>query len=563
MATPIPTNRASFELPDVALATNGNIRIHGPRPKEPAVGVVSDTRAVTPNSIFFALRGETHDGHDFLAKAVDGGASIVVVERGRAGAVPNTVSVVEVEDTLVAWGALAGAYLQRWRAESMVGRVVAITGSAGKTTTKELTAALLAEIAPTHFTAGNLNNRVGVPAVIFALEPQHRYCVLEMGMSLKGELDAICAFARPDVAVVVNVGVAHAEGVGGREGVMREKGAVYRALDKYGVAIVNADDAFVRRAARSARVRKVETFGRGDLGAPERPRGSFAPPPIFTHEPSMAPTSLVREGSALSSSPAGGRRAKTRSAPPGPPRGSAREEVREEVREEAPMSLPPMSVPPAEILASAPPHYRLVKRVPEGTGSRVVITCAGREVAVHLPVPGEAAAIDLTAALAAQEAASRQLLDADAIERALGRVSLSGRGDVRTIRDDVLVIDDTYNANPSSMRAGLATLAEIAGETRRKVAVLGEMKELGALAEAEHEALGDDIVNAGVALAIGCGGLIDLALERAEAQGVEVVRASTTEEAAREAAARVKPGDAVLVKGSRSVGAEKVVAALA
>lgn len=553
MATPIPTNRASFELPDVALATGGTIRAHGPRPTAPAVGVFSDTRAVVPNSIFVALRGESYDGHSFLAKAVQNGASIVVVEKGRHEDVPPTVSVVEVEDTLVAWGALAGAWLERWRAESMVGKVIAITGSAGKTTTKELTAALLAQVSKTHFTAGNLNNRIGVPAVIFGLTPDHRYCVLEMGMSLPGELDAICKFARPDVAVVVNVGVAHAEGVGGREGVMREKGAVYRALDKHGVAIVNADDAFVRRAARAARVRKVETFGRGAGSA--RPPGSFAsgrpalgrsdvggrdvggrdlggrdlgrpdlgdvvqPDFGLAHEPSMAPMS----------------------APP--------------------MSLPPMSVPPAEIIASAPPHYRLVSREAEGTGSRVVIGVPGREISVHLPIPGEAAAIDLAAALAAQEAASRTQLGTEQVELALAQVSLSGRGGVRAVRDDVLLIDDSYNANPSSMRAALSTLAEIGG-SRRRVAVLGEMKELGFLAEAEHEALADDIVQAGVTLAIGCGGLIDLALEGARARGVEVVLTASSAEAAEAASSRVQPGDAVLVKASRSVGAERVVDAL-
>lgn len=517
MATPIPSNKASFELPDVALATHGTIRAHGPRNQAAAVGVFSDTRAVVENSIFFALRGEAHDGHSFLDRAVQNGASIVVVEKGRHEGVPATVSVVEVEDTLVAWGALAGAWLQRWRGESLDGRVVAITGSAGKTTTKELTAALLAEIAPTHFTAGNLNNRIGVPAVIFGLEPQHRYCVLEMGMSLPGELDAICSFAKPDVSVVVNVGVAHSEGVGGREGVMREKGAVYRALDRGGVAIVNADDAFVRRAARAARVRKVETFGRGHDSP--RPPGSFAPPSLY-HEPSFGPMTVP------------------------------------------PQTMPPMSVPPAEIVANAPPHYRLLVREAKGTGSEVRVSCAGREVQVFLPLPGEAAAIDLTAALAAQEAVSRQQLAADRIDHALASVKLSGRGNVRTVGTDVLLIDDTYNANPSSMRAALATLDEIAGE-RRKVAILGEMKELGALAEPEHEALGDDIAQAGVALAIGCGGLIDLALDRAVARGVEVVRAASAAEAATEAKARVVAGDAVLVKGSRSVGAERVVAALA
>ncbi|MDF2697012.1 MAG: UDP-N-acetylmuramoylalanyl-D-glutamyl-2,6-diaminopimelate--D-alanyl-D-alanine ligase, partial [Labilithrix sp.] len=419
-------------------------------------------------------------------------------------------SVVEVEDTLVAWGALAGAHLACWRMESVDGRVVAITGSAGKTTTKELTAALLAEIAPTHFTAGNLNNRIGVPAVLFALEPSHRFCVLEMGMSLPGELDAICAFARPDVSVVVNVGVAHAEGVGGRDGVMKEKGAVYRALGPDGIAVVNADDDYVRRAARLARVRRVETFGRGD--ASTRRPGSFA-------EESITDT-FLRDPS---------RSTQTSRPPPSGPGG---------------------------------PHYRLVERTAEGAGSRVVISCAGRELTLSLPLPGEAAAIDLTAALAAQEAVSREVLDVATIERALASVHLTGRGVVRTLAGDVVVLDDTYNANPASMRSALATLVELAGP-RRKIAVLGEMKELGPLAEDEHAALGDALADANVALAIGCGGLMNVALERAAARGVEVVRCATTADAAAEATRRVVSGDAVLVKGSRSTRTELVVAALA
>jgi UDP-N-acetylmuramoyl-tripeptide--D-alanyl-D-alanine ligase len=209
----------------------------------------------------------------------------------------------------------------------------------------------------------------------------------------------------------------------------------------------------------------------------------------------------------------------------------------------------------------ATPLYRLVERTPEGDGSRVVLSCAGRELSVCLPLPGEAAAIDLTAAIAAQEAATRELLSPDAIERALATVALSGRGTVLHLDRDIVLIDDTYNANPASMRAALQTLSEIAGG-RRRVAVLGEMKELGALAKEEHEALGDAVAEAGVVLAIGCGGLIDVALERAAARGVAVVRSSSTAEAAAAARTRVQAGDAVLVKGSRGVEAEKVVAAL-
>jgi UDP-N-acetylmuramoyl-tripeptide--D-alanyl-D-alanine ligase len=464
MATPIPTNRAPFTLPDVAYATNGTIARRTLSSHDVCNGVFSDSRAVTPGSIFVALKGETHDGHAFIDRALANGAAIVVVERGRAVEAAN---VVEVDDTLVAWGDLARDHLTRWRTDSVDGSIVAITGSAGKTTTKELTAALLGAIGPTHFTAGNLNNRIGVPAVIFALEAKHSYCVLEMGMSIPGEIDAITAIAKPDVSVIVNVGVAHAEGVGGRDGVMHEKGGVYRALGPDGVAVVNDDDEYVVRAAKLAGARHVETFGHSNSA-----------------------------------------------------------------------------------------HYRLLTR----DGSRVVFAAAGREIAINLPIPGEAAAIDLAAALAAQEAASRERLSSAQIEEALAGVRLDGRMTVVTL-GELLVLDDTYNANPASMRAALATLAEVAG-ARRRVVVLGEMKELGAVALEEHVALGDVLADAKVALAIGCGGMIDRTLERARELGVDVLPCKNTEEAASITKTRLAAGDALLVKGSRSTRTELVIEAL-
>src|SRR5262245_12222732 len=153
MATPIPVNRARFLLPEVALATHGTIVRRGSRSEEPTDGIVSDSRAVTPGSIFVALRGDAHDGHAFVSAAVRSGARVIVAERNRDFELPSDASVVEVDDTLVAWGDLARAHLTKWRTHSDRGRIVAITGSAGKTTTKELTAALLAEVGPTHFTA--------------------------------------------------------------------------------------------------------------------------------------------------------------------------------------------------------------------------------------------------------------------------------------------------------------------------------------------------------------------------------------------------------------------------
>jgi UDP-N-acetylmuramoyl-tripeptide--D-alanyl-D-alanine ligase len=483
MATPIPTNSAAFTVAEIVTATRGAVARPGPAQASPAAGVSSDSRSVPAGGIFVALKGEAHDGHAFLETACQRGIAVAIVERGRsagvAGAGAENVTFIEVDDTLVALGDLARVHLEAWRASSPHHKVIAITGSAGKTTTKELAAALFGGVGRTHFTAGNLNNRVGVPFVVLGLQADHRFAVLEMGMSLPGELDAITSFARPDVAVVTNVGVAHAEGVGGPDGVMHEKGAVYRALDNTGVAIVNADDDRATRASSGTRAKHVVTFG-------------------------------MREGA----------------------------------------------------------MYRLVSREPRGdSGSRVVIAAPGRELTVDLPLPGEAAAIDLVAALAAQETASGVLLPAETIESELATVRLVGRATVKRLAEDIVVLDDTYNANPASMRAALSTLAEIAatgadGKARRRVAILGEMKELGAHAEAEHLALGDAIAAAGVTLAIGCGGLISRALTRAGELGVTCVDAASTDAAAAEAKARVQPSDAVLVKGSRSVGAERVVLAL-
>jgi UDP-N-acetylmuramoyl-tripeptide--D-alanyl-D-alanine ligase len=182
-----------------------------------------------------------------------------------------------------------------------------------------------------------------------------------------------------------------------------------------------------------------------------------------------------------------------------------------------------------------------------------------------LPIAGDAAAVDLVAALAAAEAAAGTAvpatLDDARITAALCTLApIAGRMHVRRLRDRVLVVDDAYNANPASMRAAIAALAEL--DATRRVAVLGEMKELGPAAEREHEALADALVEARVALLVSCGGLADATARAAARRGVEIVLACDAERAAAEVVERVRPGDAVLVKASRSVGAERVVEAL-
>jgi UDP-N-acetylmuramoyl-tripeptide--D-alanyl-D-alanine ligase len=299
-----------------------------------------------------------------------------------------------------------------------------------------------------------------------------------MGMSVRGEIAALASVAPPDVSVVTNVGIAHAEGVGGgRADVAREKGALFAALSESGVAVANADDAAVRGELARSRAGRVETFGR-----------------------------------------------------------------------------------------AADATYRLVDRTSLGErGSRLVIARpSGAPLDVALSLVGEAAALDLVAAVAAVEAAAaRPLTRAQVAEGLANLRAPEGRARVRALSNGPLVLDDTYNANPASMRAALDTLSELArARSSRAVAVVGEMKELGARALDEHALLGDAIAQAGVALAIGCGGLTRVALERASRAGVEVVDAPDVATAAEEAVARVRSTDVVLVKGSRSVGAEAVVRAL-
>ncbi len=479
MATPIPANRAPFDVDSIVRTTGGTLITRGPVAQ--GHGVTTDSRAALPGTLFVALRGESHDGHAYAKKAAETGAIALLVEhRVELGPQPR-VSVIQVKDTLIALGELAREHLRAWRALFPHGKrtVVGVTGTAGKTTTKELARALFSRLGVTLATTGNLNNRIGVPHTVLTLTEEHVHAVIEMGMSLRGEIQALGHIVTPDAGIITNIGVGHAEGVGGtRADVAREKGAMFEALAENGIAIANADDDAVLGELRRAGSRRVVRFGHtGDYAMASR-----------------TPTAL---GQTLT----------------------------------------------------------FASRLPWASGAPLSRT-------VSLPLPSEAQAIDLLAALAAVEATTLRTLSSEDIEAAMATVSMTGRLAMVRLRDGTLLIDDTYNANPASMRVALAALREAGGKERRKVAILGEMKELGPIATMEHEALGETLADGSVDVAIGCGGLITRTLDRAEARGVVVHRADSTEGAADLAAALVSAGDVVLVKGSRSVGTEVVVARL-
>ena len=466
MATEIPDNAASISR--VTLE-----RLAGrPLPELPPVlhGATTDTRRLRPGMLYVALRGEQHDGHTFVAQALARGAAACLVEDGAGGE-----RVVNVPDTLIAWGEIAREHLQGLRAEHGT-IVVAITGSAGKTTTKEMTAALLAERGDTEATRGNLNNRIGLPATVLAATAP-RFLVLEAGMSLVGEMAELARIARPDVAAIVNVGIAHAEGVGGREGIAVEKGALYTGLAEGGTAVVAADDTFVEQAAERA------------------PTGTVA----------------IRFGAADTA------------------------------------------------------DYRLLWRVVGPTGANLALVRRGELLQLRSPFEGAAQALDLACALAIADRAAvlsgQAELSVAEIEHALGQVVLEGRGSRHAFTGGGFVVDDTYNANPDSMARAVELLGELAGP-RRRVLILGEMRELGSHASLAHTELGETVAAARPGLVIGCGGLAELVLAVAERAKIPVIRAADAAEAALLATDAVLPEDAVLVKASRGVRAERVVHAL-
>ncbi len=269
MTTPIPTNQARFTAAEVAIASGGALAFGDPATS--LVGVTTDTRAIVAGNLFVALRGETFDGHTFLEQALAAGAVGIVVERKAtlpAGLASRAVVVIVVEDTLIALGRLARAHRDRWaRARRGDAMIVAVTGSAGKTTTKELAAAAAASALGDGVvlaTRGNLNNRIGVPMTLLGLEAHHVLGVIEVGMNVRREIAQLAEIAAPDVSILTHVGVAHAEGVivageSAEEAVCREKRALLVASRLCAVACI--DEPWGMAALLGLRV-ATRSFGR-------------------------------------------------------------------------------------------------------------------------------------------------------------------------------------------------------------------------------------------------------------------------------------------------------------
>ena len=445
-----------------------NARMSGSAPVEPFGGVGSDSRQVEPGSLFVALIGPRFDGHDFVAAALAAGAAGALVQNGFSLAESPEACLLTVKDTTKALGDLAGA----WRMEHSA-LVAAVTGSNGKSTTKEMLASIMAQRHSVLKNRGNLNNHIGLPLTLLQMDDSHSACVVEMGMNASGEIARLTQIAAPEVGVVTNVGPAHLGPLGSMKAVAAAKAELFEGLSPASCAVINLDDPWLAPWARRLACRTI-TFG-------------------------LAAKAQVR----------------------------------------------------AEKITS------------QGQGQDFTLLLPGGEsVAVRLPAPGRH---NLMNALAAAAAAWALGQGAEAIAAGLAAFSpMPGRLTSRPGHKGCQVMDDTYNANPASVAAGLATLASLAGG-RRPVLVLGDMKELGPTAPRLHHQAGQEAAANGCVLVLALGEMAPSVIQGAREGGLAPEASlafSQMDDLLAALSERLTGDELVLVKGSRSMSMERVVAAL-
>jgi UDP-N-acetylmuramoyl-tripeptide--D-alanyl-D-alanine ligase len=413
--------------------------------------------------LFLALTGENFDAHSFVGEVAQRGAAGAIVSRS-LGDLPENFTVIEVENTLDALQKIATAYRLSLPLKSVV-----ITGSNGKTSTKDFSAAVLEERHRVVKTRGNLNNHIGLPLTILGACAEDKIGVFEIGMNHAGEIAPLAKIARPDVGIITNIGVAHIEFLGSRDTIALEKGMLAEAVQPDGCVVLNADDEYTPSIAKRTKARAVLCgIESGDIRA-------------------------------------------------------------------------------SDILLDA-------------GGSSFNILAGGEKTRARIAVPGEHmvrnALIAVTTGI---------IFGLSPAECAAGLENASltkGRLEQKIIRG-MLVLDDTYNANPDSMVAALRTLAQMPAAGKR-IAVLGRMGELGAESERGHRLVGEVAGRLGIACVISVGPEAGLISDSAAQEGVDkTFNVSCNIEAAELLRNYAHPGDVVLVKGSRSARMERIVEGLA
>jgi UDP-N-acetylmuramoyl-tripeptide--D-alanyl-D-alanine ligase len=437
-------------------------------------GASIDTRTLRERQVFFAVRGERSDGHDYLAQAVRAGATGLVVAGARvpdaieaAALNPGNVFIVAVDDPTTALGETAASWI------TVLGPiVVGVTGSVGKTTTKEMIAAVLRRSFEVHATSGNFNNHLGLPLTLLQTLPRHEVLVAEMGMSGRGEIAHLCRIAHPRIGVVTTVAPVHVEHLGSIEAIAEAKAELVDALPSHGVAVLNADDP--RVAAMAGRsLARVTTFGWA---------------------------------------------------------GSADVRIVD-------VALGPDGRPAAQLVVDGVPVEVRLSMV----GGHFVLNAA--------------AAIACGRALGVDPVAAAEALAS--VPPGKHRMDVVSAGTLR-------VLDDCYNASPLSLSAALRTLADLPAAGRR-VAVVGDMLELGVVSDEAHRSAGVEAAGMGVDCLIAVGRNAGFVREGALSAGLSSAAVFTAPDAIAAATllvALAEPRDTILVKGSRGVGLEHVVEAV-
>ncbi len=407
-----------------------------------ADGVSIDSRSVKPGDLFVALKGPSHDGHDHVADALAKGAAAAMVQRDPPG-VAAEAALLRVADCQAGLEALGQAGRKRFR-----GRVIALTGSVGKTGTKDMLRHVLSAQAATAATEGNLNNHIGAPLTLARLPEDAAYGVVELGMNHAEEIRPLSRMTRPHVALITRIAAAHTEFFDSLDGVAAAKAEIFDGVEPDGVAVINADDGFtekLRHAARSADVATVLTFGE-----------------------------------------------------------------------------------------SADADARLLNLELGAEGSAVTASIHGEPLAYRLGAPGK-------------HWVANSLGATERLDLPQGPVTL---------------IDESYNASPAAMQAAFAVLAgRTPPASGRRVAVLGDMLELGAGSKAAHAALGEALAALPVAAVFGIGPEMAAAMQRLRADQ-QAGYAATSAEMAIEIVPALKAGDVVLIKGSLGIGMARIVRAL-
>ena len=437
-------------------------------------GISIDSRTLLPGDLFFALKGCKVDGHSFAMEALNKGAVGIVVSKRRKNLLPleeiaKDKIILVTEDTLTALQDWSKYYKSKLKTFN-----IGVTGSNGKSTTKEMIAHLLSPKFSLLKSSGNYNTEIGIPLTLLQLKPDHKILVVEMGMRGLGEIKTLTELVPPDLAVITNIGESHLGLLGSRDNIFRAKSELLQSLGSKGIAILNRDDLYFSRMAEIVKDKKIITFGlenRSDIMADNI-------------------TSMGERG------------------------------------------------------------IRFTLKIKDRITEEIFLPLLGRH--------------NIYNALAATAVAFALQVDLELVKKGLANFeTLDKRIQLIKLYDDIKVLDDSYNASPQSVRKALETLVEVAKD-RRKIAILGDMLELGKKANFYHQQIGQEIAQLAIDLLITVGKGGEIIAQAAEKEGMAQEQIFSFEKDGKKLLVQklinlVKPGDFVLLKGSREMQMEDIL----